>query len=299
MPVVGPLHSTIDRVIATAPDVRAVFRGLRPAIEAGRYGLPALTRILRATPVALRELYPSLREVIPLARLVATYRQASIVGPLATVAAAGNRKVVGPGGRITTAGSGTLYFANETVGGWVKRLPSDRSDPYPKPDRLAQLASRGYLTSFDCRHLNNPEPLPPLGTGVPPCLTQGPWTYRGKTAYYPRASHCRRHRRLALSALPGPPRQAKITGGLGRAVQRPLAGSQGRASPRGAACESPLDRRVSSDRHWESSGNAPRSKRFGGLRKESCTIRSAISIGVLRLQGANLRTLISLQIRMF
>lgn len=186
MPVVAPLQSTVDRVIGTAPAVRAVFRGLRPAIEAGRRGLPALTQIVRATPVALRELYPALREVIPLAQMVATYREASLIGPMATVAAGLNRKLVGPGGKIITGGGGTLYFANESVGGWVKRLPSDRSNPYPKPDRLEELATRGYLTGFDCTHLNNSEPLPPLGTGVPPCLTQGPWNYRGTTAYFPR-----------------------------------------------------------------------------------------------------------------
>lgn len=185
-PLVAPLRGTIDQAIATGPAVQAVFRDLRPVIATARHRLPTLTRIVKAAPATLQPLYPALREAIPLLQLLALYRESALVGPLATVAAAANGKLVGPGGKIATHAGGTIYTANESVAGWVKRLPTDRSNPYPKPDGLLQMAKQGYLSSFDCRNVGNRLYLPPLGTGVPPCKTQGPWTYRGKTAYYPR-----------------------------------------------------------------------------------------------------------------
>lgn len=186
VPVAAPLGRTIRQTLPTAPLVREAFRELRPLITASDRGLPALTRIVRATPIALRTLYPALRELVPVIQLLAAYREPGLIGPLATVDAGANGKLVGPGGKIATHAGGTIYVANNSIGGWVKRLPSDRSNPYPKPDALTEMAHRGFLLSYDCRNTGNPMYLPTLGTGVPPCVTQGPWNYRGTTAYYPR-----------------------------------------------------------------------------------------------------------------
>jgi len=191
-PVVAPLGRVLEETISTAPDMRRALRAYSATTSVGQRALPRLTRIVNATPKATRQLYPAARELVPILQLLGTYRQQGLVGPLSTAAAACNGKVVGPGGKIVCHAGGLVYSSNETIAGWVKRLPSDRSNPYPTPGWLRQMGERGFLSSFDCRHLDNPLYLPPLGTGVPPCVTQGPWTYRGKSAYYPRLSRAPR-----------------------------------------------------------------------------------------------------------
>jgi hypothetical protein len=84
-------------------------------------------------------------------------------------------------------GSGIITVWNESVAGWVKKLPTNRQNPYPKPpDALLDTGRIGVIKSYDCRHIHNPLYLPPTGTGAPPCILQGPWTFDGETAYYPR-----------------------------------------------------------------------------------------------------------------
>ena len=70
--------------------------------------------------------------------------------------------------------------------GWVKRLPTNILNPYVTPGGQLNIAKLGYIKSFDCRNVHNPAYLPALGLGSPPCVQQGPWTFNGKTAFYPR-----------------------------------------------------------------------------------------------------------------
>src|SRR5204863_8104852 len=126
------------------------------------------------------------RQLIPVMQLFATYKDQSVVAPLANTASILNPVFVAAGGKIVHRAGGMVYLSNETPVGWTKRLPTNRSNPYPLPGGMAEIARHGFLKSYDCRHVNNTLYLPPLGTGVPPCVTQGPWDYRGTTAYYPR-----------------------------------------------------------------------------------------------------------------
>jgi phospholipid/cholesterol/gamma-HCH transport system substrate-binding protein len=187
-PVVAPLEGVVDQTIEIAPAMRSALGAYAATTRTGERGLPSLTRIVQATPKATRELYPAARELVPFLQLLGAYRAQALVGSMATATATGNGKLVGPGGKIVAHAGGLIYASNETVAGWVRRLPTDRSNPYPVPEGLLELDRQGFLSSYDCRHTGNPLYLPPLGTGVPPCVEQGPWTYRGKTAYYPRLS---------------------------------------------------------------------------------------------------------------
>jgi phospholipid/cholesterol/gamma-HCH transport system substrate-binding protein len=182
-PLIVPALNQINTYV---PEFRALFRDLPTTIAAGKLGLPSLTHILSEIPVAFRQLYPTSRQVIPLMQLLATYREEALIAPLSNTASMLNGKTVGPGGKIFSYVRGAVYVSNETPVGWVKRLPTNRSNPYPTPDGYALLGKQGFLDSYDCRNVNNTLFLPPLGTGVPPCKTQGPWDYRGTTAYYPR-----------------------------------------------------------------------------------------------------------------
>jgi virulence factor Mce-like protein len=178
-PLAAPALAQID---ATAPSVQSVFDGLPAVIAAGHAGLPSLSRLLRAAGPALGQLYPLSRQLIPVLKLLALVRQSAIT-TFANVAQIFNGFMVGPGQRLVNYAAGIITVWNESIAGWVKRLPTNRGNTYPQPGALSYL-SRGGLKSFDCRNIHNPEYLPPFGS-VPPCREQGPWTFDGKTAYYP------------------------------------------------------------------------------------------------------------------
>ena len=186
LPAGEQLGPTLRLVRRDVPTLRRLFQALPALMSAGVHGFPALRAILRAIPDGFSQLYPALRQLIPVVQLLAAYGEEGVVAPLANTAAAFNGTMVGPGGRIIVRQSGSLYTSNESIAGYTHRLPTDRANPYPTPTGTDSVAQIGYLKSFDCRNVNNPETVPPTGTGVPPCLTQGPWDYRGKTSYYPR-----------------------------------------------------------------------------------------------------------------
>ncbi len=124
------------------------------------------------------------RQLIPFVQLAAVNGR-SIVRALSNMGAAINGRSQLPGGNFGSYVSASLSFWNEIVGGWTKKLPSNRSNPYPAPDSAATIA-RGGLRAYDCRNVFNPPILPVIGTGVPDCKTQGPWEFNGKKRYYPR-----------------------------------------------------------------------------------------------------------------
>lgn len=188
LPAAAVLPQSLQDFDKYLPQYRSLFNALPATVAAAQRGLPALTRILRAVPGPFRSFYDTARQLIPIVQLFAAYREEAIIGPLANTSSVMNRTLVGQGGFIVHPGAGAFFFSNESLAGWTKRLPTNRENPYPTPDGLGLLAKIGYLKSYDCRHIHNPQLLPPTGTGVPPCVEQGPWTYRGKTARYPRLS---------------------------------------------------------------------------------------------------------------
>lgn len=166
-----------------APEVRRLFQTLPATLSAGRRGLPALTRLERAQPPAFRRLYPLAREVIPSLMLLGDNWQGT-VGVLANVGSMANGRYLTTDGRHVPYIAGVATVWNEAIGGWKKRLPSNRSNVVPQPGSLSDIYT-GAMKSFDCRHVNNPNYLPPTGTGQVPCLEQGPWEFNGERRYYP------------------------------------------------------------------------------------------------------------------
>lgn len=174
----GPATRSIDR---NAPTFTTTFQRL-PAVEsAAQRGLPSLTRILRVAGSAMTQLYPAARQLIPVLQLLGLVRD-SVTTTLANVGQIHGGYAVGPGNVITNYVPGVITLWNETIGGWIKRLPTHRGNAYPKPGFLDQI---GHYPSFDCRHTGNVLYVPAIGT-APPCVTQGAWTFNGKTSYYPR-----------------------------------------------------------------------------------------------------------------
>lgn len=180
-PLVPELSPAVRAIDEHAPTFEQLFRRLPPVEAAAKRGLPSLTRVLDAASPALSEIYPASREVIPVLQLLAVVKD-SVTTTLANVGQIHGGYAVGPGNVITNYVPGVITAWNETIGGWIKRLPTHRGNAYPKPGFLDQI---GRYPSFDCRHTGNVLYVPALGQ-APPCVTQGPWTFNGKTAYFPR-----------------------------------------------------------------------------------------------------------------
>jgi virulence factor Mce-like protein len=176
---VGDAVKTID---TAAPSFRRLFAQLPATLADADRGLPKLRRVLDATPPAFNEVYPTLREAIPVLRLLGQVRDSAIT-TFSGVGQIFNGTYIGPENRVLHQASGIITLWNESVGGWVRRLPSNRGNTYPKPGFLNKIGAGGF-DSYDCRHINNPAVLPPFGS-TPACRTQGPWLFEGKSRYYP------------------------------------------------------------------------------------------------------------------
>jgi phospholipid/cholesterol/gamma-HCH transport system substrate-binding protein len=183
-PVTPQIAPLLREVRAQGPAFRTLFTALPPVLKSGERNLPAVRKIADAAKPALASVYPAARELIPVLQLLGANRNETLA-VLGNVASLLNGRMIGPKGRTVAYGTGIPSVWNEIVGGWIHKLPSNRANPYPKPGGLNSIRDKGYVEAFDCRHLGNRPYLPPTGTGVPPCDTQGPWTFDGKSRYFP------------------------------------------------------------------------------------------------------------------
>jgi phospholipid/cholesterol/gamma-HCH transport system substrate-binding protein len=179
------LKPALQSVDTAAPVFRSLFAQLPGVLTAGRTALPALTSTVTAARYGLTQFYPTARNLIPFMQLFG--ESSNIVDILANVAAVTEGTSVGSGGLVIGSAPGVISVWNETISGWTHKLPTNRQNAYPKPpDSLLETGTQGVLDSYDCRNTHNPLILPATGIGAPPCILQGPWTFDGKSAYYPR-----------------------------------------------------------------------------------------------------------------
>jgi virulence factor Mce-like protein len=179
-PALAPALRSLD---LAAPQFRGLFNELPGLIGAGRSGLPAATAIVNATGSSFKQVYPATRQLIPFFQLASDIGD-SIVAFFANVGSASATSYVGPGGYITHVVNGIPSIWNETLAGWVKKLPTNVENAYPAPGSAVEVA-HGGLRAYDCRNIHNPLYLPPTGSGSPPCIVQGPWKFNGISRYYP------------------------------------------------------------------------------------------------------------------
>ncbi|MCW3016659.1 MAG: hypothetical protein JWO02_3751 [Solirubrobacterales bacterium] len=184
-PTARRLRPFLEAIDVASAEFRPLLHKTTGVLRAGTEGLPTVPAVLDATRETFPPIWLAARHLIPLTSLMSANRNA-VSGSVANAASMMNTAFLGPGGEKLRGASGVVTFWNETLAGWRKRLPTHRSNPYPKPGALGELGSKGRLESYDCRHTANTLYLPPTGTGTPPCVTQGAWEFGGKSAYYPR-----------------------------------------------------------------------------------------------------------------
>jgi virulence factor Mce-like protein len=196
---VGDLNGAVDSLRPVAPlvtpaltatttlsaQLKPLFGALPGLVADGKRGLPAGTAILRAARPALDRLLPAMEQIVPVVQLSAVVRD-SIVAAFANVASVGQGQIVQSNSPPHHFLAATTLAWNEAIGGYQKRLPTNRQNTYPAPDSENDIA-HGGLKAYDCRNIHNPliVPVIPPGTGAPPCVTQGPWTFDGRSRYFP------------------------------------------------------------------------------------------------------------------
>ena len=173
------LAPALHDVSVLAPQAEALFRDVDRLVTASRTGLPATTRIVRAARPLFDILVPVLQNAQPLVDYLALYTP-ELLSQLSSVAAAFQ------GAEPQGAGKPSLHylralvpFSDEAAVAHMKRLGSNRHNPYPLPGALNRL--RTFLLAYDCSNKNNPS-----GTDqTPPCVVQPKFTFRGVSRQFP------------------------------------------------------------------------------------------------------------------
>jgi phospholipid/cholesterol/gamma-HCH transport system substrate-binding protein len=161
------------------PQLVGVFRELDPVLTAAGPALPALRRTLKAAQPLLGRLQDTGRELVPVVQYVNLYRDNAVTA-LANLGAA--TQAVDAQGRhyLRTV----IPVINESIGGQRVRFGTNRHNPYPAPNEIADLAGGEGLSSSDCRSAANPTAVT-IGSGAPPCRGPKLKAFGGTSTYYP------------------------------------------------------------------------------------------------------------------
>jgi virulence factor Mce-like protein len=189
-PVAPLLRPGLEGVSELTPQLRGVFRQLRPVTRAMPTGLPALSRIVDNVRPLIDALDPAGQDIVPILRMLTAYDD-EIISTMATVGTNLSYSLKGRVGQTVYPLHVLPPFTNEMNAAYSHRPGTNRHNALLPPGGLAKLVQPGGLEAWDCRNASNPTPIPPLGTGTPPCRQQGPWTFQGQTAEYPHVERSR------------------------------------------------------------------------------------------------------------
>jgi virulence factor Mce-like protein len=145
----SPTFQDLERL---APDLKALFRDLDPLITASERGLPALRQFLRDLRPALGEFDPVLKQLNPLLSYLGNYRT-ELRAFFANV----------PSATQATTPDGVHYLRTlnptnpENLAVYPRRLGSNRTNPYLKPEGYLNVG-RGGLLSYETRHCRSGNP---------------------------------------------------------------------------------------------------------------------------------------------
>ncbi|MCW2989483.1 MAG: hypothetical protein JWM73_77, partial [Solirubrobacterales bacterium] len=179
-PLVEPALSALRRL---SPQIEGVLGDLDTTLPVAQRALPAIGRLVDGLGPFVDIVYPTTREITPIIDLVARYRR-ELVATMANVSASTQATSIGIDGKPVHYVRTLVPIDEEALLGYAKRLPSNRHNAYFAPGGLARLSDGGLLAS-DCRNTTNAQTVPVIGSGAPPCVLQPPWTFDGRTAYFP------------------------------------------------------------------------------------------------------------------
>jgi phospholipid/cholesterol/gamma-HCH transport system substrate-binding protein len=151
-PAARELSPTFQALERLAPDLKGLFRDLPPLFEASEEGLPALRRFLDDLRPALGEFDPALKQLNPILNYLGNYRT-ELRAFFANV----------PSATQATTPDGVHYLRTlnpmnpENLAVYPRRLGSNRTNPYVKPEGYLNVG-RGGMLSYETRHCRNGNP---------------------------------------------------------------------------------------------------------------------------------------------
>jgi len=152
-PAIRELSPTLTDIGRLAPELQGFLVGLRPVIAAAPSGFPALRKFLRLDlPPLLRRVQPFLRDLNPLLQSLALSRfdLAAFLGNAAAVTN-GLNNAPETNGRNVRYLRTAVPLGPDSLAAYPRRLRYNRVNPYMKPLGSLDLASPGYLRSFETR----------------------------------------------------------------------------------------------------------------------------------------------------
>jgi hypothetical protein len=182
-PVAPLLAPALDAVRTLTPQVEGVLGDLDAALPVVAKALPATAHLVNGLRPFTAVLYPATREITPIIDIVKRYRR-ELIATVANSAAANQATSPGINGEPAHYLRSMVPVTEESLVGYEKRLPSNRHNAYFAPGELANL-KKGGLLAADCRNTANPQLVPVIGSGAPPCKLQPPWRFGGETRYFP------------------------------------------------------------------------------------------------------------------
>ncbi len=182
-PVARQLPDTLRATDELAPVLQSIAAPLDRVTRVAPRGLKAASDIVRASQPLFRQLDPLSQYVVPVVDFVQAYRR-EIITQFPKTAAATQASYADPGsGRPIHYLRAPAVVVSESLTGHKVRAPYSRANAYPIPGSLNDFI-KGPLKALDCSNEKNTATIIALG-GAPPCIEQGPWTFRGKTAQVP------------------------------------------------------------------------------------------------------------------
>lgn len=177
LPAAREVSPTLRDLRATAPDLVGLFGDLRPALRQARTGVPALSQIVREARPLMPELHDVTLDLNPGLSYLAPYRREIVSSSVKLAAATQATGPTAEGGPERHLLRVLVPITAEALAAHPERLPSNRHNAYVQPGYLNQIG-RPHLQAFDCA---SAEPT----ADAPPCVTQPPFTFGGRTTGYP------------------------------------------------------------------------------------------------------------------
>ena len=166
-PIASELTQTFGDTAQLAPQFRALFERLGPAVTASKRGLPALDQILAAIPPLLGAFNPFLRDADPIVRYIGLYRS-EITGFFANGTAASE----GYDSQSPYATGQAVHYlrASQTLtpsalSAFTRPLGINRDNAYRAPGAWSQLATG--LSVLEPAECQNGNPTPPASATEP------------------------------------------------------------------------------------------------------------------------------------
>ncbi len=175
--------AAIRKLGVLAPRATRLFRDFNRLVPTAKKALPATGRIIDAITPFANQLYPVVRDLVPITNYLVARKQ-DVVGAVINASLHLQATLPSNTGVPTHYLRSLIPIDERGLTGDKERPGDDRHNPYPGPGEFARVGKEGMRAS-DCRNVNHARSPLVFGTGGPPCVVQPGWLFGGATRYYP------------------------------------------------------------------------------------------------------------------